>query len=358
MTDEDIRAAVQAGILSEPQATRLRALAESRAGQRAAMPSEDEPFEFFRGFSEIFVSLGLVITLIGVTSVTFLFAGDQGLYLIPFMVAALAWGFAEYLTRIRRMNLPSMVLAVAFGGAIVLGVMGLMAMNTNLFRAGRELFVVPLLLASLGMLLWYARFRLPFSAFVLGCLALATIYTALMHDDMPGIDDGDTWAVFFDIGTNPVFAIATLLFGTVCFLIGMSFDMSDPWRLGRRAATAFWLHLLAAPALVNTVALTLYRDGSGMAMAWLVLALVLITVLALVIDRRSFLSAALAYIALVLFWMADAREGIDISWGVIVIALGLGVTAIGTWWVALRGGLMRLLPEFPGKSRLPPYRAP
>ena len=31
------------------------------------------------------------------------------------------------------------------------------------------------------------------------------------------------------------------------------------------------------------------------------------------------------------------------------------ITAIGTWWVQLRAGVMRVLPDFPGKSRLPPY---
>jgi hypothetical protein len=33
-------------------------------GPRQPCRSEDEPFEFFRGFSEIFVSVGLIILLI------------------------------------------------------------------------------------------------------------------------------------------------------------------------------------------------------------------------------------------------------------------------------------------------------
>ena len=39
---DDLRAGVQAGILTEAQAASLTALIQSRAGQRAAMPSEDE----------------------------------------------------------------------------------------------------------------------------------------------------------------------------------------------------------------------------------------------------------------------------------------------------------------------------
>jgi hypothetical protein len=28
---------------------------------------------------------------------------------------------------------------------------------------------------------------------------------------------------------------------------------------------------------------------------------------------------------------------------------------MGTWWVQLRARVMAILPDFPGKSRLPPY---
>ena len=37
--------------------------------------------------------------------------------------------------------------------------------------------------------------------------------------------------------------------------------MHDPHRLRRWSASGFWLHMLAAPALVNTIVLTLYNYG-------------------------------------------------------------------------------------------------
>ena len=49
--------------------------ATTAAGKRAAMPAEDEPFEFFRGFSEIFISIGLVILLSGIAALLALFGG-------------------------------------------------------------------------------------------------------------------------------------------------------------------------------------------------------------------------------------------------------------------------------------------
>ncbi|MBC7143590.1 MAG: hypothetical protein H5U18_15755, partial [Rhodobacteraceae bacterium] len=42
----DLRAAVASGLVTEAQAAGITALAHDRAGKRAALPAEDEPFEF------------------------------------------------------------------------------------------------------------------------------------------------------------------------------------------------------------------------------------------------------------------------------------------------------------------------
>ncbi len=353
MTAEDIRAAVAAGILTEAQAASLAALAEDRAGKRAAMPAEDEPFEFFKGFSEIFVSIGLIILLAGIVALLAVFTGVALLSILPLACAGICWWWAGYFTLKRRMNLPSMVLATAFGGGIYLSAI------TILGQGGlgiRGTVVSAFILSALGMAAWYRRFRLPFSAFLLGLFVLGAIYTLTASlDSLGGFISGNRngMAGFFDLRESPQFATATLVFGIGAFLAGMWFDTRDPHRLGRHAATAFWLHMLAAPALVNTVALTLYNSGGAGGIGMLAVALIVITILALVIDRRSFLTAAIAYIALVIAWvMGDGSGG---SWTFILITLGGLITAIGTWWVPLRARMMGFLPDFPGKSRLPPY---
>ena len=61
ITEDDLRAATAAGILDESQAARLGALAHQRAGRLAKGLAEDEPFELFKGFAEIFVSLVLFL---------------------------------------------------------------------------------------------------------------------------------------------------------------------------------------------------------------------------------------------------------------------------------------------------------
>ena len=349
MTPEDLRAAVAAGILSEAQAASLLALANDRAGKRAALPQEDEPFEFFRGFSEIFISIGLVILLAGATALLTVIGGLTLLTLVPLATAAIAWWWAGYFTLKRRMTLPSMVLATAYGVGIVIFAFTVLA-QTEVGQ--RPTAILGFTLSALGMVAWYRHFRLPFSAFLTGALALGAVYAfTASATNLAGLFTGaQGFRRLFDFGESPAFATATLLFGVAAFLTGMWFDTRDPHRLGRHAATAFWCHLLAAPALVNTVAITLLNGGG---MVFLTIALVLITLLALVIDRRSFLTAAIAYIALVIAWVTG--EGGGTSWIFVLLILGGFITAIGTWWVQLRARVMALLPNFPGKSRLPPY---
>lgn len=348
MTPEDLRAAVAAGIVTEAQAASLSALANSRSGRRATLPAEDEPFEFFRGFSEIFISIGLVILLAGVTALLTVFGGFAVLTLVPLASAGIAWWWAGYFTLKRRMTLPSMVLATAYGTGVVIFAFSLLA------QAGvdeRGIAISGFSLSAAAMMLWYRRFRLPFSAFLAGGAILGVVYSITASaSNMVDRVGADGYRVMFDLTESPAFATATLLFGVGAFLVGMWFDTRDPHRLGRHSATAFWCHLLAAPALVNTVAATLLNGGG---IGFLAIALVLITLLALVIDRRSFLTAAIAYIAIVISWLMGDGDGTQ--WIFILLLLGAFITAIGTWWVQLRGWIMQKLPEFPGKASLPPY---
>ena len=39
----------------------------------------------------------------------------------------------------------------------------------------------------------------------------------------------------------------------------------------------------------------------------------------------------------------------------VILLLGFGLVFLGAQWDRLRSALMRGLPEFPGKGRLPPY---
>lgn len=346
MSREDIRAAVAAGILDEAQAAKMLALAEARAGQRAG--AEDEPFEFFKGFAEIFVSVGLVLLIAAVMG----FAALSGGWLVlPLVLAATCWVLALYFTRARRMSLPSIVLATGFA----IGVSA--AAGTRFFDLGdlvgglRGDGLAASLVGMAAMAVYYRFFKVPFATFLLGLFGLSAVMAVTGG---LGRGAGDLTQRLFDLRSGSGASLGTLVFGLLAFAGAMWFDLKDPHRLGRTAASGFWLHLLAAPALVNTLLLTMLNLGGTAGNLLTAAGIAAIGLFALVIDRRSFLTAGMIYLGIVLVWAMSAG-GREVSWPLLLLVLGGLITALGTFWTPLRAGLMRALPDFPGKSRLPPY---
>ena len=241
-----------------------------------------------------------------------------------------------------------------------MGTGGFMAWLIDLLGLGSSSGLGIVLLGLLGiaaMLLHFRTFRVPFSMFIAGTYGLMVIFGFTAEVSLENIftDDLET---LLDLRQGSSFAIATLIFGLLAFLAGLWFDLRDPHRVGRMARSAFWLHLLAAPALVNTVMMTAYNVQGGLGMLLTIIGLTLVTCFALIIDRRSFLTAGLGYLAAVIFSFLQLGDG-DLSIPTLMLVLGAIVTYLGTFWTSLRVRLMHALPDFPsGKSRLPPYSEP
>lgn len=350
IAEDDLRAGVAAGIVTEAQAARLLTLTQTRAGTRAALTGDDEPFELFRGFSEIFISVGLVILLAGFMGLVSLSGHVLAIALAGAVLAVL---LALYFTRRRRMTLPSIVLSVAFAQAVAAAVLWIVVGNASTVPGtGTVLLIGALIVAALAG--WYLAFRIPFTMFLIGGTVLVVILLSISRAAPVALWNDP--ANLFDLGGS-LMARGTLAFGIAAFVAGMAFDMRDPHRLGRFAASGFWLHLLAAPALVNTVALTFLNMDSTTGYILLALSLALITLLALVIDRRSFLTAGIAYLGILMGLVLVPDGGSPIRWAWLLILLGGFVTLTGAFWTAWRSAILRALPDFPGKSRLPPYGA-
>jgi hypothetical protein len=349
LTRDDLRASVAAGILTEAQAASLLAIGEARQGQRAALSAEDEPFELFRGFAEIFVSTGLVILMTGIL----LLGAAMGGPVLPILTAVMCWLFARYFTLRRRMALPSIVLVTGFA----IGVSGTLALVIDPIFGGGPSDRLPIAvyagLSLLALLVYFWRFRVPFTALLIGLCVAVLVFLAVdwVYPFAPFDWDLD---MLFDLARGSGLPLATLVFGLIMLAAGLVCDMRDPHRLGRWSATGFWCHILAAPALVNTIALTAYNSGGTTGNLLLALALAIIALLALVIDRRSFLTAGIGYLALLIGWALEAGDS-QMSLSLLLLILGAFLMAIGTWWTQIRARLMRLLPNFPGKDRLPPY---
>lgn len=364
INSDDIRAAVASGVINESQATKLEILAESRHGYRDHMSNDDEPFELFRGFSEIFVTVGLAILFAGLSAMLIPLYALGSITILPVFAACLAWLAAEYFTRKRRMALPSAFLSIAFGVSVLI----LSALSQNIegailtaaiFEPRREALPLQALsvfgLAFLGTIIWYVRFRIPFAMLIMGLMGLGIVFAAASFFDPALLFNlNDPIKMLFDLGDNSNAALATLAFGSIAFLIAMFFDMRDPHRISRISRSAFWLHVLAAPAIVNTLAFTTWSMGGQTGLLLTGATLFVFTLLAIIIDRRSFLTAGLIYFAFILNSVVETSSD---GWTSIytLLILGTCVTLTGTFWTQIRTLIMRILPNFPLKHRLPPY---
>lgn len=344
---DDLRAAVASGTLTEAQAASLVVLAEERAGVRAHLSGLDEPFELFKGFNEIFIVVGLVILYMGFAGVTGMtMLGTTSGYILGMVYAVLGMGavilLARYFTLRRRMVAPSIALSVMFG--LLAGQFG-MAFSAMLDLSTPQTLTCAAAIAGVALSGYYALFRVPFTVALIAVAVYATVFgLTTLGGSFP-----ETPRDIFLLSADGPFAIVTMALGLIGLIVAMSFDMSDPHRVTRRAASGFWLHVIAAPAIVNTIALTLFDAGTIPAQIMLAAFVALMAVVAVVIDRRSFLVSGVGYVVALAVTVAEGQAFF------VILTLGAGLVLLGAQWEALRRAIMRALPTFPGKTRLPPY---
>ncbi len=348
---DDLRASVSAGIVTEAQAAAVMGLADSRRGARENLTPGDEPFELFRGFNEIFIVVGLSIVTSGWIGVVTWFVGDEIVDVRKSMIAAalvsaaILWLLSEYFVRHRRMVAPAIALAVMFAANAVFGFVAGYGQYFMLAQDNYESLPFPLALATVALFLYWLRFRVPFSMALIAVGAFSVAFFIAANSS----GSPDTLEDLFLLSAGGPFAWITLALGLVVFAVAMAFDMSDPHRVTRRSANGFWLHVVAAPALVNTFALTLLDSDAAWANAVLAGVLAIFAVIAIVIDRRSFLLAAIGYIVVI---GATVLEDGGLEF--IILSLGVGLLLLGALWEKIRARLLLMLPGFVPVHRFPP----
>ena len=345
---DDLRAAVGAGLISEAQAASLTQLADQRRGYRTATMDIDEPFELFKGFNEIFIVVGLIILYAGWFAVTgisaFTSENSVGSSLLIFGIIQIITTAAlnYYFTLKRRMVGPSILLSLLLGQA---GVQVGYAISNILTQTDGNQLPITFGTAALFLIGYWYIFRIPFSLMLSG---LAIFIFAVGVTTGGGIILRNFDELFL-LTTSWSASIVTISLGLCAFIVAMWFDMSDPHRVTRRAANGFWLHILAAPAIVNSIALTLYTNGNIPSFVMLIVFLIFIALVAVVIDRRSFLMSGIGYMIALITTVLDG------GYGLMVLILGGGLVLLGSNWEKLRTALLRTMPNFKGKNKLPPW---
>ena len=348
LSRDDLRAAVGAGMISEAQAASLVALSDARRGAREHMTGLDEPFELFKGFNEVFIVVGLSILFMGWLGLTGLSLFEiSGIgYIATMVYAALAGGavilLARYFTLTRRMVAPSIALAIFFGVSSAQFGMGLSWMMRG------ELPLTLTLAAGTSTVLlcvYYGFFRVPFTMALIALGVFATCFGIIALGGTLPEDPRD----LFLLSAEGPFAVLTMVLGLFGLFVALRFDMRDPHRITRRSASGFWLHVIAAPAIVNTVALTLFDAGTIAAQFALLIFVIFMALFAITIDRRSFLVSGVGYIVALAFTVMEGAAFLSI------LMFGLVLVVLGAQWEVIRRAIMNMLPNFPGKTRLPPW---
>ncbi len=344
--ERDLDAAVAAGILDA--ATRERLVVFTRDLRRGTAGPDEEQFRLLTGFNDIFVSIAIGLVLFALSGL----AGSLG----SVAVAAASWGLAEYFTRQRRMALPSIVLLLAFVGAmfglgiglggglgVATGMTGLGAFARGNPNADIGGFLLGGVLAALAAAVHWWRFAVPIT--IAAGAAAASLLVTLLAGSM----------VTSASGSSAGFELVVALCGVAVFALAMWYDSRDLARVTRRTDVAFWLHLLAAPMIIHPVfAATGLADGkTGPAGAVIVVVLyLLLTILALAIDRRALLVSALGYVIYAINMLIGRGGDMTAGFAVTALVIGLFLVLLSAAWRSVRGAVLGVLPPAL-RARLP-----
>ena len=349
-SDMDLDAAVAAGALTPEAAAGLR---NYMAAQRQTPAVDEEHFRLLTGFNDIFVGIAAVILLvalawIGNTLPPQIEDGGPSL-MSGLLVAAAAWGLAEFFTRKRRMALPSIILLLAFIGGVfwtsaftMIAAIGEQVFEDN-ERMGALVAAIAAAIAAGAAYIHWRRFRVPITV-AAGALAVVALLLALV-----------AYAIGDPEGMRDILLGVALVLGIGVFLFAMRWDASDPRRETRRSDVAFWLHLLAAPLIVHPIfSLLGLTDGSANAGEAVVVLLVyvILGLTALAIDRRALLVSALAYVLWALSDLFERFGAVELNVAYTALVIGSGLLLLSAFWHTARRGVVRPLPEGL-KARLP-----
>lgn len=367
----DLRAAVEAGIITRDQAGRLEAFLAKRAlPVEAGLAGQTENLRFLNNFNDIFITIGIVVLAVGLTAITGLMFGPQfgtlamrgnaGAYgaLLLMPVAIVMWLLSEYFGRRRRMLLPTMATIAIFTlysglsfGMIASGLTGANAETVSNFmgawktlgNAGVGTFIG---CGAAAALAWW-RFRLPFCMFLIAVSAAAAAYT---------------FAGFFGDAGIVLGGLLSLLIGLATLGAAIWFDQKDPGRITRDGDSAFWLHMAAAPQIILGLRGMVMGSPTGTpntVEAMILLAcLIGLGILSLALNRR-----ALIVSSLLSFWLALGSVvgafggGGSTTFIATALLLGTGIIALGGGWHTARRWVLKRLPKTGLAARIFPPEA-
>ncbi|HPN07650.1 MAG TPA: hypothetical protein PK050_17710 [Hyphomonadaceae bacterium] len=367
----DIRAAIEAGALSDESAKRLEAFLKARNDPDRMLDPEN--LRFLSNFNDVFLTIGIVILMVGLGFLSGIsvfnivgprlidpenmaqaaaLANSMKLVVIltPIPVLVGAWLLAEYFCGKRRLLLPSMALSgiiVWAAAAIALGLFAPVDQAESYSSPWGLLFSMSyagFIGGGLAAAAIFWRFRLPFSLFLLAGTIAGLFYTAVAQ--LAGIGQ---------VGSGLAMLVAG--FGTLAAAI--AFDMKDPTRSTRASDCAFWLHMAAAPQIILGMRGLLL--GSGFAPASMtdatvmLLVLVAFALLSLALNRRALIVSGLVTFATSLWFLVDELGGGGVNTLMLTaLIIGGAIVLLGGGWRTARRAILKVFPQQGALGRIFP----
>jgi hypothetical protein len=352
-SQQELDDAVAAGVISAKDADALRAHIE---GERSTAIPDEEQFRLITGFNDIFVSIAAAILLFAVGWIgqsigqaTGLYISDNGelgpSFLAPLAIAGTSWALALFFTAKRRMALPSILLLLAFVGAVLTAsgfllveIIGPDRFNDQNQLLGATVGGVSAAIAGAAAWLHWRRFQVPITV-AAGAAAVAGLFLAIVV--------GIVQPATAEAAKNLILGFVLLL-GIGVFLFAMWWDASDRARVTRRSDVAFWLHLLAAPMIAHPI-FTLMGLNNGTVSTGEALVVVGLYVLfgltALAIDRRALLVSALAYVLYALTELFKQFGAVELNVALTALVIGSALLLLSAYWHQARRIVVMRLPS-------------
>jgi hypothetical protein len=351
-SQQEIDDAVASGVISAEAAHALRA---HISAQRSTAIPDEEQFRLITGFNDIFVSIAAAILLFAVgwigqsigqaTGLTISDHGDTGPSLLgPLAIAATSWGLALFFTAKRRMALPSILLLLAFVGAVLVTtaftlvqIIGPDRFQDTTDLLGATVGGASAAIAAVAAWLHWRRFHVPITI-AAGAAAVAGLFLAIVIAILQPSDSESAKNIILSF---------VLLLGIGVFLFAMWWDSSDRARVTRRSDVAFWLHLLAAPMIAHPVfALLGLNNGSVSTGEGLVVVglYVLFGLTALAVDRRALLVSALAYVLYALTELFKQFGAVELNIALTALVIGSALLLLSAYWHQARRLIVTRLP--------------
>ena len=358
----DLRAAIEAGAISDESAKRLESFLKARNDPDRMLDPEN--LRFLSNFNDVFLTIGIVILMVGLGFLSGIsvfnlvgprlidpeniaqaaaLANSMKLVVIltPIPVLVGAWLLAEYFCGKRRLLLPSMALSgiiVWAAAAVALGLFAPVDQSESyanpwsmLFGMSYAGFVGGVIAAA--AIFW--RFRLPFSLFLLAGGVAGLFYTAVAQ--LAGIGQ---------VGSG----LAMLTIGVGTLAAAIAFDMKDPTRSTRSSDCAFWLHMAAAPQIILGMRGLLL--GSGFAPASMTDATVMLIVLlafallSLALNRRALIVSGLVTFATSLWFLVNEFGGGGVNTLMLTaLIIGGAIVLLGGGWRTARRVILKFFPQ-------------